>query len=51
MKQQLLKIILLSSSLLGLMSCNESKPTNGNSANSNVGNSQNTGKLSSAREG
>ena len=44
MKQQLLKIILLSSSLLGLMSCNESKPTNGNSANSNVGNSQNTGK-------
>ena len=26
------------------MSCNESKPTNGNSANSNVGNSQNTGK-------
>lgn len=44
MKQQLLKIILFSSSLLGLMSCNESKPTNGNSANSNVGNSQNTGK-------
>ena len=44
MKQQLLKIILLSSSLLGLMSCNESKPTNGNPANSNVGNSQNTGK-------
>lgn len=44
MKQQLLKIILLSSSLLGLMSCNESKSTNGNSANSNVGNSQNTGK-------
>lgn len=44
MKQQLLKIILLFSSLLGLMSCNESKPTNGNSANSNVGNSQNTGK-------
>lgn len=26
------------------MSCNESKPTNGNSANSNVGDSQNTGK-------
>lgn len=26
------------------MSCNKSKPTNGNSANSNVGNSQNTGK-------
>lgn len=26
------------------MSCNESKSTNGNSANSNVGNSQNTGK-------
>lgn len=26
------------------MSCNEAKPTNGNSANSNVGNSQNTGK-------
>lgn len=26
------------------MSCNESKPTSGNSANSNVGNSQNTGK-------
>ena len=44
MKQQLLKIILLSFSLLGLMSCNKSKPTNGNSANSNVGNSQNTGK-------
>lgn len=43
MKQQLLKIILLSSSLLGLMSCNELKPTSGNSANSNVGNSQNTG--------
>ena len=30
MKQQLLKIILLSS-LLGLMSCNELKPTSGNS--------------------
>ncbi len=26
------------------MSCNELKPTSGNSANSNVGNSQNTGK-------
>lgn len=31
MKQQLLKIILLSSSLLGLMSCNGLKPTGGNS--------------------
>lgn len=31
MKQQLLKIILLSSSLLGLMSCNGLKPTSGNS--------------------
>lgn len=27
------------------MSCNELKPTSGNSANSNAGNSQNTGKI------